>query len=148
MSRKNTEEDFWAKVNKTDDCWEWTGGLFSSGYGCFQYHGKIFLVHRFSVMLDGRDPTGLYVCHKCDNIKCVNPDHLFLGTQQDNMDDMIKKGRHVRSPNAGKLRKLTDDQVREIRNSDLSGRKLSKMYDVATATISSIKTNKLYKDVT
>lgn len=91
---------FWKKVKKTNGCWEWTGALFKSGgYGAFRRcdEGKRGLVraNRFAWVLETgtEPPSNLNVCHKCDNPPCVRFDHLFLGTTQDNMDDLKVKGR-------------------------------------------------------
>ena len=87
---------FWANVQKTNGCWEWTGGKHAPGYGRLFVATKEMRAHRFSWLIhNGRIPDGLFVCHKCDNPNCVNPEHLFLGTHQDNMDDMVAKGRVV-----------------------------------------------------
>ena len=85
---------FWAKVNKTENCWEWTASKLPGGNGIFKFNKKTDLVHRLSYELafGNFDPT-LCVLHKCDNPGCVKPDHLFLGTHQDNMTDKKKKGR-------------------------------------------------------
>ena len=89
------DKRFWSKVKKTDGCWLWTGHLDYQGYGDFTIGRKQrYRAHRYSVILDGRDPTGKYVCHHCDNPSCVRPDHLFIGTPLDNMQDKMKKGRH------------------------------------------------------
>lgn len=91
---------FWSKVNKTEGCWLWTAGRFSNGYGVF-YNGKSNTrAHRFSWALEhGEVPENLYVLHRCDNRRCVNPAHLFLGTAADNAIDMVNKGRSTRGIN-------------------------------------------------
>lgn len=107
-------ERFWAKVNKTDYCWEWTGGKYPFGYGCFKFHNQKTGAHRFSWSIDnGVIPKGFSVLHKCDNPGCVNPVHLFLGTQQDNMTDRRNKWRHVYGE-THTASKLTEQQVKDI----------------------------------
>lgn len=86
---------FWAKVEKTDACWHWTAAKDSKGYGIFQFQGKPHKAHRVAYELTyGPIPAGLFVCHHCDNPSCVRPDHLFLGTVQDNNRDRDQKGRN------------------------------------------------------
>lgn len=98
MSLELLSERFWPKVAKTDDgCWEWQSSCTKMGYGQFQVRklSKLpFYAHRVSFMIHkGEIPEGKQVCHTCDNPKCVNPEHLFLGSQTDNNRDRQNKGR-------------------------------------------------------
>ena len=94
---------FWKKVNKKagNSCWEWTGATNrNGGYGQIGVRGKIIRAHRLSwVWVNNKIPKDMHVLHKCDNRVCVNPDHLFLGTQKDNMQDCVRKGRFAGNNN-------------------------------------------------
>ena len=95
------KDRFWTKVNKTEECWEWIATKNRYGYGIITIgkvgmgkSGKAFMAHRISYELTyGEFDKSLFVCHHCDNPSCVRPDHLFLGTQTDNMRDCANKGR-------------------------------------------------------
>lgn len=92
---------FWAKVDKRgpDDCWLWSGATIEFGHGQFSSGKRNVYAHRYSwEMANGPIPDGLYVLHKCDVPACVNPSHLFLGTQTENMADMRRKGRGSKPP--------------------------------------------------
>jgi hypothetical protein len=144
---------FWNKVQKRgeNDCWEWQASL-CVGYGRFQVNGKLMLAHRYSWELhNGPIPEGLHVCHHCDNRRCVNPAHLFLGTDKENRHDCEMKGRG-RQPKgeANGQHKLTELQVCTIRNALLEGETLVRLaiqYNVTYGLIGHIKHGRAWKHV-
>lgn len=128
MSRYNTIDNYWVKVNKAtaSGCWEWTGKLSKDGYGSFKMQHEWMQVHRWSMKFAGHAIAGKVVCHKCDNPKCVNPDHLFLGTQADNIKDMHSKKRYRTNDT-----KLTKDDVDFIKTSGWPVTKLGKKFNIS-----------------
>ena len=132
---------FWSKVDKSGGCWAWTAYTDMFGYGVVALGYTMARAHRISYEMEkGTIPEGLQVRHLCHNPSCVRPDHLEIGTQKDNMRDMIEAGRCLRGeerPNA----KLKSGQVRDIRRRHKEGVTqvyLAKEYGVTSPNISAI----------
>jgi len=153
------EERFWAKVNKNgtkvkhvpDPCWEWTAYTMPEGYGKFGItHNNIVLAHVFSYELANgpieRDEDGkrkLWVLHMCDNRKCVNPSHLFLGTDKDNMSDAAKKGRLPCKLNPAKV-----SAIRELHETgNYTHLELSKMFHISKSVITQVVNGRTWRHV-
>jgi hypothetical protein len=143
------EEILATRVDKTSGCWIWTGSRSSTGtdggYGELRYNNKLYHVHRLSWSIHNKQeiPSNMEVCHECDMPPCFNPDHLFLGTHKDNMQDMARKGRSGILRGTDSLSaKLNEEKVLEIRRIHSEGslgyRKLATMFGVDRSTIRSI----------
>jgi hypothetical protein len=144
-SRRPLSERFWEKVDKSGDCWVWTGATVRTGHGKIYAHGHPTAAHRLSYEWSyGPIPEGLCVCHRCDNPPCVRPDHLFLGTIADNNHDSIGKGRSATA-------RLTETQVREMRASyaahEGSFARLAQRFGVNPSTVGLIVHRKLWAHV-
>lgn len=158
---------FWAKVDKSagdDSCWNWKGKLFGGGYGLFSAGGSQY-AHRIALILTrGEIPNGLQCLHRCDNRKCCNPAHLFLGTNADNVADKVAKGRQSRgekhsdavvpvTPRGEKhpKSKLKESEVIEIRRLHASGvmgyRSLAAKYGVRWQSIQGIVSRKYWTHI-
>lgn len=158
MSAKQTPESFWARVKKTKSCWEWQGALNNTGYGTVAWGGHVYTAHRVAAWLSGlvihpskpthaTEPT--HVLHKCDNRKCCNPEHFFLGTYRDNQLDAYKKKRRAQ-PRGGQHvnARLTQKQANEIRHAYsvhcLTQAELANKFGVSQTAISLIIRKKTY----
>lgn len=147
-----------SQVIKGDGCWGWTGSTNGPGYGVVISCGKMEFIHRYSYIIHYGDLSdGDQVCHHCDNPICSNPDHLFKGTQKDNVRDCIRKGRFKKVPNEEKARgervsssKLKIHEVIDIKRKIQLGMKnpeLAKIYNVTDKNISCIRLEKTWKHV-
>jgi hypothetical protein len=146
-------ERFWSKVDRVNDCWVWTAYRKPEGYGQFTVRkGDFRGAHVVSYALaNGPIRPGSVVCHRCDNPPCVNPDHLFLGTQVENTLDMVSKGRarHTRGTDRANAR-LNDDAVRHIRSvARYRGliRDLAEEFGVSTTTIRAVREQRRWRHV-
>lgn len=147
---------FWSKVKKTPSCWLWTGSTASQGYGRFQLRGRYPGAHRVAWALQHGKFSVLYICHHCDVRACVRIDHLFEGSQRDNILDAARKGRlatgirqgthtHPECRKRGTLNghaKLTDQAVRDIRNryatKTITQTALAREYQISQAVVSKV----------
>lgn len=158
------KERFMDKVSPEpmSGCWLWTRFTHSFGYGCFWMNGKTITSHRASwIIFRGEIPQGMSVLHRCDIPECVNPDHLFLGTQGDNVRDCVDKGRNKNCATErpelicrGELQgssKLTSEDVLYIRSHHDrkygTSKRLGDMFGVTSAAISAIITRKNWRHI-
>lgn len=146
---------FWPKVARggPDDCWLWTAGVNHAGYGSMGGgRGVTLLAHRVSWEVHrGPIPQGLFVCHHCDNPPCVNPRHLFIGSQRDNMDDKVRKGRQRRGQ-CHCLAKLTEVDVQSIRRryaaSSITQQALADEFGITQSNVSMIVNGVTWSNLT
>ena len=134
-------ERFWSKVNKNgEDCWEWIAGSDRDGYGKFWLDGKEIRAHRAAWLFysGSLGECGAFVCHKCDNPKCCNPSHLFIGTYRDNIDDMVSKGRTLKGEkcNSSTLKEFEVAEIKRIyATGSVSSRKVAKQFNISKNTV-------------
>lgn len=174
--RPSPSERFHSKVQKSDiGCWKWQGAISSDGYGSFLWRGTITKPHRAAYEIyKGAIPPGMVVMHSCDNRACVNPEHLSVGTQKQNVADCIAKCRrntpvghkqrpewiakrvaamrargysHCKGGPAHPRAKLTEEQVcllREMHESGASARTMARTFAISTSAAQMVATNKTY----
>lgn len=138
------EDRFLKYVNKTNTCWVWTGAIGKNGYGTLTVNKKFKASHRIAYELyKGEIPKGLEVCHTCDNTKCVNPEHLWVGTHSQNMRDKYNKGRSNTTGRKDTIdTRLSDKQIIDIKNKykpyKYTMKMLSEEYNVCQSSINNI----------
>lgn len=146
------EERFWANAERCgpDECWPWKGPRLPNGYGIGRGpSGRKTTAHRAAwEYVNGPVSGDMHVCHRCDNRPCVNPAHLFLGTRQDNMDDMVAKGRSTRGESQH-ASLLTEAEVREIRQlaGSMSQREIGRQFGVTQGCICAIVNRRTWRHV-
>lgn len=128
-------------------CWLWTGSITDDGYGRIRVKSGVVSIHRSSYQLyKGKIPDGLCVCHTCDIPSCFNPDHLYLGTHQDNMDDRTARGRgFIPAGEANGSAKLTDADVIAIRKAVGNQQEIGNEFGVSNQLVSAIKLRRVWK---
>jgi hypothetical protein len=143
-------ERFWEKVEKTETCWLWTGGLLKTGYGSIRDNGKALRAHRVAYeLLVGQIPDGMLLRHSCDNPKCVNPAHLIPGTAAQNSQDALDRGRAIvgEAHHNAKIPNHAIATIRAALAAGVPGKYLAKQFGVDPTVISRIKLNKKWKYV-
>lgn len=150
---ESDKERFWSYVEKLGNesgCWLWIGGMTDAGYGAFWFKGTTQAAHRVAYLLvNGDIDHSLDGCHRCDTPCCVNPEHIFLGTEADNYRDSKSKGRNVRGEKHG-MSKLTEEDVRSIRflrDSGIRNSKIAKIFNVTQALIGYIVKRKIWAHI-
>lgn len=135
------------RIDPISKCWNWNNGKADFGYGTIRENDRIVRVHRRAYELwIGPIPKGILACHKCDNPACCNPDHIFLGTDLDNMTDACEKGRFPLGesrPNS----KLTSEQVLKIRKSSGKQSEMAISYGVSAGTINRVVHGRTYRSI-
>lgn len=121
-------------------CWIWTGVLNADGYGVISFGGKRYMAHRKSLELSGVDvPDNLQVNHRCDVACCINPSHLYVGTQKENIADMISRKRADRKGEKNPFgHKLSDEEVRVIRSLNMPQRAIARAFGISHSAVGNI----------
>ncbi len=135
---------FWSKVEigPHNKCWIWKAGCFTDGYGLFKIAGRLKRAHRVAFQLSHKiSPGPAQVLHECDNTICCNPDHLFLGSTQDNTADRVKKNRSARGSKNGSAKLMEADipKIRKLLFQGFTQETIAKQFKIGQAMISSIK---------
>jgi hypothetical protein len=157
---EDTIARFWSKVSKrgSDDCWEWSAGCDEHGYGRFRLNRprRVRRAHIVSYELSTGPAKGLFICHSCDNPPCCNPRHLWRGSHDDNMADMVVKCRSKAPPSSrpgvdNANARLTDDDVMQIKRMIARGEQnivIAPLFGVTHSMVSRIKLGKAWTHIT
>ena len=151
---QNEYTRFINKVQKTDDCWKWTGTTYRGGYGHFRRfvdgEWKMYKAHRYSYEVHhGPIPKDHLILHSCDNPSCVNPDHLRAGTHKENVADCIKRGRKrfgINPTNRSHRELVNEIRQYKQENPEASGVAIAKHFDTNTAQVSRILSRKIWSN--
>lgn len=145
--RPTMRDNFERWIDKSGDCWLWTGATDKDGYGAFSHAGKTRRAHVVALELDGRKPKkGEYACHHCDNPQCVRPSHLYPGTPTQNMADARARGRTMRGERQH-MAKLTEDAVRRIRAKPMSDGHYAELFGVTRGAVLQARLGRTWKHV-
>jgi hypothetical protein len=137
--------EHFSKVDAATGCWLWTASTNKSGYGRLGVDGKVFLAHRLAyAVAHGAIPDGMHVCHRCDTPACINPDHLFIGTNADNMLDKLSKNRQSKGSDFSST-KLTEAQVAAIRLDKRPQWVIAQDYGISQSQVSLIHRNEEWR---
>ena len=153
----SAEQRFWSYVNKTDSCWLWTGPKYTNGYGRFNLKLKRYPAHRYMYeRISGNEiPPRMFLCHRCDVRACVRPEHLFAGTQSENMRDAASKGRlhWQKNPPKGDLHTRAKLHERDIPivwflyGENFTTRRIAALFGVRPSTIQDITAGRTWTHV-
>lgn len=143
-------------IKSSEECWEWKAS-YRGKYGVFKFNKKTIDAHRISyILFKGEIPKNMYVCHTCDNPKCVNPNHLFLGTHSDNMKDAFNKGR-LKIPTKGQFkeghkainRNLSSEIVDSVKlaliDKKITLKLIAEQFNIPLYTVKGISCGRIYK---
>ncbi len=143
-------EYFWSRVAITKDkseCWEWQGTIEILGYGVIQVSGKYYKAHRLAWQLFHQRIPVLLILHSCDNKKCVNPNHLREGTQQDNMDDMVRRGRSHAPRNKGVVTAEIVKEIKRLRREKVFIDTIAEQLNIGRSLVGHISAGNTWKHV-
>lgn len=150
--KDNDKLRFWSKVKKTKKCWNFLAAFTRDGYGQLGIDGSMRRAHRISwILKHGKIPKGKYVLHTCDNRKCVNPKHLFIGNQKDNMVDMMNKGRNADTSGENNGRHRLDKNaikvIKILYKDGMSQKDIANKFYVGRSTISHLLVGDTWKKI-